>query len=95
MRTFITFPMVAVLSVSPSSSVLAHIVCHDEFQVVEGREIATPYCQDDNLARVAREHGRNVSGAEVRNNSALRNQLCKTLGDDIGVRTTCTGNQDR
>jgi len=91
MRALVSFPIVAVLSVSVSSSVLARIVCHDQFQVIEGHEIATPYCQDDNLARVARENGRNVSAAEVRNNSALRNQLCKTLGDDISVRTTCTG----
>ena len=35
----------------------AHIVCHDGFQVVNGREISTPYCNDNYLAAVARQYG--------------------------------------
>ena len=95
MRPLAILPLAAVLSVPMVSPVVAHIICDHEYQVVEGGETPTPYCQDDNLARVAREHGRHVSAGEVRNNSALRNELCKTFGDDIEVRNTCAQNQDR
>jgi hypothetical protein len=32
------------------------IVCRDGFQSVEGRSVATPYCEDEALASVARGH---------------------------------------
>ena len=55
MRTM--FLSVITVTISLSSAALAHIVCHDDFQVVNGREIATPYCQDNTLAQVSRGIG--------------------------------------
>jgi hypothetical protein len=78
---------IAILTISTGAS--ARIVCHDDFQVINGQEIATPYCQDNELAHVARGFGRRVSDAEVRNNPALKDELCRYLGSDIRVKTAC------
>ena len=45
----------------------AAIVCKDGFQKSGGNWISTPYCNDADLARIAREHGVKVSADEVRN----------------------------
>ena len=71
------------------SSAHARIMCHDNYQVIAGQEISTPYCQDNTLAQVARGYGRRVSDAEVRNNPGLKNELCRYLGSDIRVQTAC------
>jgi len=53
----------AALVTSVSTSAYPHVVCHDDHQVVNGREIAAPYCQDNTLAQVSRGYGRRVSDA--------------------------------
>ena len=79
----------ATSALAVASSANARIVCHDSYQVVAGQEISTPYCQDNNLAQVARGYGRRLSDAEVRNNPALKNELCRYLGSDIRVQSAC------
>ena len=87
MRTM--FLSVLAVTISLSRAALAHIVCHDDFQVVNGREIATPYCQDNTLAQVSRRFGRRVSDAQVRNNPGLKDELCRNFGSDIRVKSAC------
>ena len=59
----------------------AHIKCDGEYQVVEGREIFTPYCGDNNVARTARADGVRVSNAEIRNDPATKTAVCRMLRD--------------
>jgi hypothetical protein len=80
---------IAAFTVPLASTAYAHIVCHEDFQVVNGREIATPYCQDNTLAQVSRGYGRRVSDAEVRNNPGLKDELCRNFGSDIRVKSAC------
>jgi hypothetical protein len=67
----------------------AHIVCHGEYQVVEGQEIETPYCGDNHVAAIARRHGMEVSNAEVRNDPATKDDICHWLRSDARVRPEC------
>jgi hypothetical protein len=67
----------------------AHIACDGDFQVVEGREIATPYCADKALAKVARERGDQVTGGQVRNNPATKDEVCRFIGGDPRVSGDC------
>jgi hypothetical protein len=90
---YMSLPAIAVLTVPLSSAAFSHIVCHDDFQVVNGREIATPYCQDNTLARVSRAYGRRVSDAEVRNNPGLKDELCRNFGSDIRVKNACASSK--
>ncbi len=69
---------------------MAKIACtRDGFQIVQGNLLATPYCQDQLLARVAREYGLRVSDAEVRNNPNSKRRICRFVGRDIRVQPTC------
>jgi hypothetical protein len=72
-----------------SSSAVAAIKCEKGFQRVQGNLIATPYCQDEYLAQVAREYGFKASAAKIRNNPNYKKELCRFVFSDIRVQTTC------
>lgn len=67
----------------------ARIVCKDDYQVVQGNHISTPYCADNYLARVAREYGVRVSDATIRNNPNKKREVCRFIGHDIRVADNC------
>jgi hypothetical protein len=68
----------------------AAITCNGNFQVLpNGSEIATPYCEDNELARVAMRHGMCVRPWEIRHHPTLKAEACGFVGDDIRVRDTC------
>jgi len=67
----------------------ARIKCVNGFQVVNGSQISTPYCQDNLVAQVAREHGMKVSEAEVRNNPNYKRHVCQFVGRDIRIYQAC------
>jgi len=71
----------------------ARIVCHDGFQVVNGQEISTPYCNDNYVAEVARQHGVKVANGAVRNNPSLKGQICRFVGSDIRIENYCEGDR--
>ncbi len=72
-----------------SSSAQAAIVCNEGFQVSGGREISTPYCNDNYVAEVARKHGFKVSNEEVRNNPARKDEVCRFIGSDTRISNYC------
>lgn len=67
----------------------ARIKCVKGFQIVNGSPIATPYCQDNLVAQVAREHGMKVSEVEVRNNPNYKRHVCQFVGRDIRIYQAC------
>lgn len=74
------------LSAAPAS---AKITCNGEYQVVGGTEIATPYCSDHHLAKVAPKYGSRVTGREVRNNPITKDRVCGFVGADPSVSGIC------
>ncbi|WP_295559670.1 hypothetical protein [uncultured Hyphomicrobium sp.] len=76
------FGLAAVQSLIAVPSADAKIVCRDGFQNSNGNWISTPYCNDADLAQIARKHGVRVSDAEVRNNPAKKYELCRFLGPE-------------
>lgn len=78
----------AILLTRPAA---ARIRCEGEFQIVGGQKLATPYCEDDNLAQVARAYGSKVSGEAVRRSPLLKTEVCRFIGDDLRVKDTCDG----
>ncbi len=56
---------------------------------MQGQLIATPYCQDEYLAQVARQYGLKASAAQLRNNPNFKKEVCRTVFSDIRVQTTC------
>lgn len=67
----------------------ARIKCVNGFQVVNGSQIATPYCQDALVAKVAREHGIKVSDAAIRANPNLKRNVCQHVGRDNRIYIAC------
>jgi hypothetical protein len=65
------------------------IVCNNEFQVVEGQQIESPYCEDKYLAKVAREHGENVRGRNLRSSDALKGETCRLVEADDRANEIC------
>lgn len=81
---------VAVAAITAAAgSANAAIQCDEDYQIVEGRPISTPYCRDNNLAAVARSYGYRVSDAAVRNSPSQKEDVCRLIGGDIRVQQAC------
>ena len=80
----------ATAAVLLSVSAAQAIECEEGYQRVGGQLIATPYCQDENLARVARSFGMNASADRIRNNPSYKQEVCRLAGRDIRVETACS-----
>jgi DNA-binding IclR family transcriptional regulator len=78
--------LVAVVAAGPAE---ARIKCVGGNQIVNGSPIATPYCQDELVAKVARERGVKVSAAEIRNNPNLKRNVCQHVGRDNRIYIAC------
>jgi hypothetical protein len=69
----------------------AKIQCRGNFQMTKYGPIATPYCEEEQIAFVARSYGQRVTGAQVRNDPLLKVYLCQTLGYDSRLKGSCAG----
>lgn len=70
------------------------ITCKNEYQVVQGQLLSTPYCQDNYIAKVAREYGSRVSAREIRNNPNTKAEVCRFMGHDTRVSHLCQQYRD-
>lgn len=71
----------------PSASA---IECWEDYQIVQGQPISTPFCRDGYLAKVAREYGFKASAEAIRNNPSRKEEVCRYIGNDIRVQTACS-----
>ena len=67
----------------------AGVVCKKGFQMVQGAPLATPYCQDQYVAQVAREYGFKASPERVRQDPIYKQTLCRYIGQDIRIKESC------
>lgn len=78
--------LVALIDLPPAS---AAIRCNGSYQINSQGEFESPYCQEDNLARVARSRGINVTAAQLRASGSTLQNVCNILGPDISVSDIC------
>lgn len=80
-----------------ATSADAKISCKGPYQLVSGvGAIATPYCEDNYLAKIARGYGMKVSNKGVRNNPSTKERVCNFIGHDQRVDDICAPyNKDR
>ena len=78
----------ATLSTTPAS---ARIQCDGNFQITKHGAIATPYCEELQIARVAQSYGIKVTFEEVRRNPLKKVYLCQTIGHDSRLKGSCAG----
>ena len=67
----------------------AKIQCKGNFQVTGQGLIATPYCEEEQIARVARSYGWNGTASEVHNNPNTKVYLCQRFGRDNRLKGSC------
>jgi hypothetical protein len=84
----VVFAAIGLITAAPAT---ARILCDGNYQVINGQPHATPYCQDENLAQVARSYGMRVSGSAMRNSPSEKQRVCQFIGSDIRVREACQG----
>ena len=77
-----------VLLASPAT---ARIECRGNFQIGKYGPISTPYCEERQIARVARSYGYAVTDEEVRNNPNTKVYLCQIIGGDNRLKGSCAG----
>jgi hypothetical protein len=80
--------LLSAVSLQPAA---ARILCQGEFQVTKYGLIATPYCGDEVIARVANEYGWRREAATVRTNPLSKVYICQTLGYDYRLQSPCGG----
>lgn len=85
-KTCAAAAVLAALGVAPAE---ARIACSKGFQTVNGHPIATPYCQDQYVAQVARANGIKVSDEAIRNNPNLKRNVCQSIGRDNRIFLAC------
>ena len=79
----------AVLVVASTQAADARIQCKGNFQATKNGLISTPYCQEEQIARVARSYGWNVTAAQIRNNPLKKVEVCQALGGDVRLKGSC------
>ena len=79
----------SLITVAGAAPAEARIACVNGNQIVNGYPLATPYCQDELVAQVAREHGMKVTASAVRNNPNLKRNVCQFVGRDIRIYQAC------
>jgi hypothetical protein len=67
----------------------ARIQCQGNFQVTKYGLISTPYCEEQQIARVARRYGVQVTDEQVRNDPLTKVDLCLRLGGDVRLKGSC------
>lgn len=67
----------------------AKIKCKGIFQVTKNGLISTPYCQEEEIARVARSYGWKVTAAQVHNDPLKKVYICQALGNDNRLKGAC------
>ena len=86
-----TLAVTALLAIAVASPAAARIECRGNFQITKYGPISTPYCEEENIARVARSYGIRVTGTEVRRNALKKVYLCQTIGSDTRLKGSCAG----
>jgi hypothetical protein len=81
--------VLALLAVSDPA--VARIQCQGNFQMSKYGPIATPYCEEEQIALVARSYGNKVTAAEVHKDPLTKVYLCQTIGYDQRLKGSCAG----
>ena len=87
--TKLAFLLATTVSATIIATPASAIKCVKGYQRVQGNLLATPYCQDQYLAQVAREYGIRASASKIRNNPNFKKEVCRTVFTDIRVQMTC------
>jgi hypothetical protein len=81
----------ALLVIFASEPAFARVECRGNFQVSKYGLIATPYCEEEQIAKIAQSRGFRVTAPEVHNDPLTKVYLCQTIGWDQRLKGSCAG----
>src|SRR6185437_7451613 len=76
----------AIASLKPAD---ATVRCQGNFQITKYGPIATPYCEEEQIALVAQSYGWHVSTSEIHNNPLKKIEVCTALAGDTRLKGSC------
>jgi len=81
----------AILAISfAANDANARIRCKGRFQVIKSQGlIATPFCEANEIARVAHSYGVRVSANTLRHNVNRLEDVCQYIGHDTRIADLC------
>ena len=88
---FVGLAAIILLSTALLQPAAARIRCQGEFQITKYGLVATPYCEEEEIARVENSYGWRFSPAEVHHNPLTKVYLCQTIGHDWRLQSACAG----
>jgi hypothetical protein len=83
--------VMALLTIAMPEPAAARIQCQGNFQITKYGPIATPYCEEEQIARVAQSRGWKVTVQEIRSNPLKKVEICQILGGDVRLKGSCAG----
>jgi hypothetical protein len=83
--------VLALVTITLAELAAARIQCQGNFQISKYGPIATPYCEEEQIALVAQSYGWKVTAAEVHNNPLKKVYLCQVLGYDNRLKGSWAG----
>jgi hypothetical protein len=87
-----TFLGAALFVAAVAEPASARIECQGNFMVTKKNGlIATPYCEEEQIAKVARSYGWKVTAKQVHNDPLTKVQICQVLGGDVRLKGSCAG----
>lgn len=89
LRFLKTLALLMALTPLHARTAMAGIRCIDGFQIVNGARLATPYCQDMLVYKVAREYGVKTTASAILHNPNHKRHVCAFIGRDIRVYQAC------
>ncbi len=82
--------LVGLLIAAVPEPAAAKIKCKGIFQVTKTNGlISTPYCQEEEIARVAQSYGWKVTAAQIHNDPLKKVYVCQALGGDVRIQGAC------
>jgi hypothetical protein len=81
--------VVALLAIASLKPADATVRCQGNFQITKYGPIATPYCEEEQIALVAQSYGWNVSTSEIHNNPLKKIEVCTALAGDTRLKGSC------
>jgi hypothetical protein len=83
--------LTALLAIAAAEPAAARIQCQGNFQITKYGPIATPYCEEEQIARVAQSRGWKVTAQEIHKNPLKKVYVCQILGGDVRLKGSCAG----
>lgn len=80
--------VLALLATTPAA---ARVQCQGNFQISKFGPIATPYCEEEQIAHVAQSYGWKVTAAKVHSDPLTKVYVCQILGSDTRLKGSCAG----